>query len=292
MGALCAYALSIGIIWIIILKHGPAIARLLSKVPLREAIGLMILQIPMLAFGGYAFQILAKNKGMPLAWQEWAGLSFIANLLNQFLPYRPGMVFRYFYLRHNYQIKPKNFMQLSFFYFGIVLTLSAAFTLGGAFQSGFLPPFHPLMMVSCLLLLIAGGSFFLLDNKVTLLFSSCPLFAMMSLTAFILWGCFWATGKPVPFVHCIFLAGVINVALIFPITPGNIGILEGLIGLVTQHFYQDFSLGFSVCALYRATQSIASLLMGLSFGLILFTPVFFAPGKKLDFGPSPSKRVV
>ncbi len=57
--------------------------------------------------------------------------------------------------------------------------------------------------------------------------------------------------------------------MIFPITPGNIGVLETLVGTLTQMMYHDFSLGFSVTALFRATQWIPSIVLGTSFSLLL-----------------------
>lgn len=262
---------------------------------------LILLQIPMIALGGYAFKILCTAFNIHLRWQDWAGLSFIANFLNQLLPYRPGMAFRYLYLRQHYHMKTTEFIYVMLVYLLLTLIISAAFTLIGWFV-GDLPKSFNQITILALLLIVALSGFFiwlrmrsatsfqksqplysvsqvihksleaihiLIKNPVIFIGSLLSLIVVNLLTALIFYAIFLATGFTLPLSNCIFLVGIITIAMIFPITPGNIGVLETLVGTLTQMMYHDFSLGFSVTALFRATQWIPSIVLGTSFSLLL-----------------------
>lgn len=256
---------------------------------------LIFLHIPMIALGGLAFKILCTPFKIYLRWQDWAGLSFIANLLNQLFPYRPGMGFRYLYLRQRYKMSNAEFIYVMLVYFLFTLAISAAFTLIGGLTGAIPKSFNHIMLIA--LALVTLIAFFILwlnihrpseksslhrlvqktlhamhilvNNPAILIGSSISLILANILAALIFYVTFIAIGTPLPFSNCLFLVGIIVIAMIFPITPGNIGVLEALVGTLTQMMYQDFSLGFSVVALYRASQWVPSIVLGSSFSLVL-----------------------
>jgi uncharacterized membrane protein YbhN (UPF0104 family) len=263
---------------------------------------LVLLQIPLIASGGLAFKILCKRFNIDLHWQDWVGLSFIANLVNHLLPYRPGVAFRYMFLQQRYQMKVMDYVYIMLIYGLLMLGISAGFTLIGWLNSTIAHTFNKVIFISFglflfILLIILGlklikfesGWFntkfknlgsdtfhkgmqamkLLIDNPLILLGSALSLLMLNLITAVIFYLIFKAAGVSLPFTDCVFLVGIATIAMIFPITPGNIGVLETLIGTLTQMMYGNFSIGFSVTALFRATQWIPSIILGTSFSLVL-----------------------
>jgi uncharacterized membrane protein YbhN (UPF0104 family) len=299
--SLISYLVLAGIIIGLIFYYGKDIYAIFAHVKWWLICVMISLQIPMIALGGYAFQILCKRFDIQLRWQDWAGLSFIANFLNQLLPYRPGVGFRYLYLRQHYQMKSAQFIYVMLVYFLLTLIISAGFTIIGWLFGNLPQNFNNITLVALLVIILVCSFIFwlkttqsrhanenfplylphqliqktlqaihLLINNPVILFSSClTLFFVNLLTAVIFHVTFIAVSAPMPFSDCIFLVGIITIAMLFPITPGNIGVLETLLGTLTQLMYNDFSLGFSVSALYRASQWIPSIILGTSFSMLL-----------------------
>lgn len=295
-----SYLMLTAIIGSVIYFYGSDIFLTLAKVKW-WIIGILIfLHIPMIASGGLAFQILCSRFDIHLRFQDWFGLSFIANLLNQILPYRPGMGFRYLYLHQRYHIGATQFIYIMLVYFLLTLAVSSIFTLVGWQISNLSKSFtHITLMALLLILLISGlilwlkgkniqnidepskifphhfiqkslhGMKILINSPAILLSVTGAIILSNLLTALIFYIIFIGIGVNIPFSDCIFLVGIIALAMIFPITPGNIGVLETLIGTITQMMYNDFSLGFSATALYRASQWITSIVLGTTFSFIL-----------------------
>jgi uncharacterized membrane protein YbhN (UPF0104 family) len=299
--SLISYLILTGIIIGLIFYYGKDIYAIFIRVKWWLISLMILLQIPMIALGGYAFGILCKRFDIHMRWQDWAGLSFIANFLNQLLPYRPGIGFRYLYLRQHYHMKSTEFIYVMLVYFLLTLVISAAFTLIGWLFGDLPKSFNNVTLIALLVVILVCSFIFwlkisqtknenkelslflphqliqktlravhLLINNPVILFSSCfTLFIVNLLTALIFHVTFICAGAPIPFTDCIFLVGLITIAMLFPITPGNIGVLETLLGTLTQLMYNDFSLGFSVSALYRASQWVPSIVFGTSFSMLL-----------------------
>lgn len=255
----------------------------------------IVLQIPMIASGGLAFKILCTSLDISMRFKDWVGLSFIANFLNQLLPYRPGVGFRYLYMRQHYHMKAVQFVHVMFIYFLLTMLSSCAFTLIGWFNSKITTNYYTHILSACgffiaILLCIFFLRFLfshnrpshsgfiekltvalntLLNNPGALISATLSLLTLNALTAIIFYLIFLSLGNPLPFADCIFIVGIVILSMIIPITPGNIGVLESIVGTLTQMLYQDFSLGFSATALFRVSQWIPSVLLGTCFSLVL-----------------------
>ncbi|MBS0289179.1 MAG: flippase-like domain-containing protein [Proteobacteria bacterium] len=315
-----SYLLLFALITGILLYNGKDIIALFKKVNI-VLIGIsMLLQIPMIACGGLAFKILCTALGIEIRWQDWAGLSFIANFLNQLLPYRPGVGFRYLYMRQHYHMKTSQFFHVMFIYLLLTLLVSCLFTLFGWLMTDIPNNFN--IMVLCALGFSLGmivafillkkqkflinasmhktqeqslaaklmhAFFTLINNPAALLGATLSLLCVNLFTAAIFYFVFMSTGSPLPLGDCFFLVGIVVLAMIIPITPGNIGVLETLVGTLTQALYHDFSLGFGVTALFRASQWLPSMLLGTGFSLFLvgslipkFKPLQLGPRQTVD----------
>ncbi|MGE3319468.1 MAG: YbhN family protein [Candidatus Berkiella sp.] len=252
---------------------------------------LSLLHIPMIALGGLSFKFLCSHYEINLKWRDWAGLSFIANFLNQLLPYRLGMGFRYLYMRQHFHMANSQFVYVMLIYFVFTIVICAIFALLGWLFSNLPATFNHLFYVTCLLGFFFTGFIIWLkrsrfnatqimgkaltalqeliaDPKI-FFFSFIALTLVNILMAALFYLCLLAINAPLPISHCLFLVGVLTIAMLFPLTPGNIGILEALFGTLTQVIYHDFSMGFAAIALYRVSQWIPSIILGSTFSFLL-----------------------
>jgi uncharacterized membrane protein YbhN (UPF0104 family) len=255
-------------------------------------IGLLsFLHIPMIALGGLSFKILCSHYHINLRFKDWAGLSFIANFLNQLLPYRLGMGFRYIYMRQHFKMSNAQFIYVMLIYFIFTVVICAIFALLGWLISDLPSDFDKLFYVTCFVGILFVS--FIIWLKVTHFNASktvgemlkalqqliaSPKICVLSLLALIgvnllstalFYICLFAIDAPLPIAQCLFLVGILTVAMLFPLTPGNIGVLEALFGTLTQVIYHDFSMGFAAIALYRVSQWIPSIILGSSFSFLL-----------------------
>lgn len=270
---------------------GKDISHILSHLPWWAMCLVVLLHIPAIAGGGLAFEVLCSRFHIHLRYKDWFGLSFIANFLNQLLPYRPGMGFRYLYLRKQYAMKPTYFFNIMLFYLLLTLIISAIFTLIGWLGSTLPIDFQLMLFITLFLGLGTSAAFFwiktqkqphraftvlhaLLNHRVILIKTVLILIGINIISTFIFYILFSTMHAPIPIMQCVFLVGIYAIAMLFPITPGNIGLLEVLFGTLTQVLYQDFSLGLSVIALYRVTMWIPSVVLGTGFSLLLIGSTF------------------
>ncbi|HET9843559.1 MAG TPA: lysylphosphatidylglycerol synthase transmembrane domain-containing protein [Gammaproteobacteria bacterium] len=266
------------------------------------------LQIPLIGLGGYPFKVLIAKFGYILPWREWMGLSFIATLLNQILPYRPGIAFRYFYLKKKFHLPLSLFSLATMLYMLMVTFTSALWVFIPSFFVG-LPKkmehevatglIYVLFLIIILIFTHILLRFLTQKNLLhrylkrftqsyrTLFASPQILFLSWFIICFIqllsvltFYLTFMSLNYPILLGHCFFLVGITTLSLLFPLTPGNIGILETAIGGLTHALYNNFGLGFSAMLLYRLAQLSVSLIGGSLFSFILLK--HFLPAQK-DF---------
>lgn len=280
----------------LIFIHHEEFLNLSTQLQLPSLIALVLLQIPFIGLGGWPFKTLVTPLGYSLRWRDWFGLSFVANFINQILPYRPGLAFRYFYLKKNYGMTLSHFTVTMLLYTWIMLLCSSmmiiapwllraslqrenimVFTLWGTF--GLLG----LMVVFVLGLLWIKHHkpHWIRQKQVFAHLKSLvknPKILMMTVAGFILMqGClilsfklvFMALNHSVHWLDLVFIAGLFIWCLIVPITPGNIGLIEAFMGGLTQTLYGQFSLGFSAIVLWRIAQLGVGLLLGTGFSWLL-----------------------
>ncbi len=285
------YFCLIAIICALFYYHHVALTAVFSRVQWTYIIVLSLLHIPMIALGGLSFKFLCSHYHIHLNFTQWAGLSFIANFLNQLLPYRLGMGFRYLYMRQHFQMSNAQFVYVMFIYVIFTLIISAFFALLGWHLSELPQSFNQLFYISSFMGLLFAGLVLWLklsqfkttrtlgeilhalqqliaDPKI-FFYSIFALIGVNILTAVLFYLCLIAIHAPLPMAQCLFLVGIMTIAMLFPLTPGNIGVLEALFGTVTQLIYHDFSIGFAAIALYRVSQWIPSIILGSSFSFLL-----------------------
>jgi uncharacterized membrane protein YbhN (UPF0104 family) len=266
------------VIGIILYYQGIPIFNTLAQANLSIISIIILLTIPYNALGGYGFSILSRPYNIHIHWMDWMGLSFIASFINQFLPYRPGLAVRFVYLQKHYKMTFSQFSLIMFIYFLLTFFCGLLF-----FSTGFFIPlpheFYKIFYISTGILLVTFLIYVLLKKRFNLHnFMKHPFVLLSALFVFfviqlIAAGCLYfafdALHYSFSFFNCIFLTGLLCIAMIFPITPGNIGVLETLLGTLTHLMVNDFTIGFSAMALLRASQWIVVVILGIYFSIKL-----------------------
>lgn len=279
---------------------GAEIKETLARINLYWFVIFCSLQSIILILSGLAFQVLSIPFQYRLKWIDWLGLSFIANFINQLIPYRPGMVIRYYYLNKNYQMPLKIYGWIMLIYFSLTCFIAGLYLLVG-WTFGQLGTFDRTQLLQLLLLLglfitLLLGMIYLrskinlrpkqrlIDNKLQTLLTAVKQFSLhpksiflssvvfatsFFLSSLLFYFSFIAMQYNVPFTDCLLITGTITLASVIPITPANIGINESLLGGLTQILYQDFSIGFIVALVFRISQLIPGILFGSLFSFYL-----------------------
>ena len=294
--------ISIIFVFFLVMMHKDEFGSLFQNTKPIPMLTLILLQIPLIALRGYPFKVLVSSLGYEIRIRDWAGLSFIANFLNLVLPYRPGMVFRYWYLKKHYRLPLSHFTRVSLFYFALLIACSGLMVVFPLFwipiPEVFLAPFYLFLEWLGLGVLLTGftliGLGFLLKRlqvkakskellKSFAPFIKHPHHLLKTLTGFIIlqgltglsfYVTFIGLNAPLSFIHCIFIVGFSTLFMIVPLTPGNFGLLETALGGLTQALFGNFSLGFSAILLFRIAQLLISTLLGSGFCLLLLGHFF------------------
>tara|TARA_R110002110_G_scaffold121431_2_gene297250 strand:- start:87454 stop:88395 length:942 start_codon:yes stop_codon:yes gene_type:complete len=275
-------------------KHKIEIQQSFQNIRMFEILAITLIQIPIIGLGGMAFYFLSF-RAIKISKVDSIGLSYIANLLNQILPYRPGMIYRYFFLKYKYQMPLSLFFCIMSLYLIFTLITGSLFTVIGWWWANLsiinLNDFFILssivLSIIVLSLLVRIPKNFNFEEKFPTLHERLnyikqnllhPELLSISFLIFIgihllistsLFYIYQSLNHTIPFTHCIFLAGMMSLSSILYVTPGNIGINESLFAAITQVIYQDFSIGLSASLLFRITQWIPGICLGCIFGLFL-----------------------
>ena len=110
----------------------------------------------------------------------------------------------------------------------------------------------------------------MLNEPLVLLKTFFALFFVRCLAVFGHLYAFYAMGLHASFALAAIVVSLITLSSIILITPGNVGISETIVGLITQQLYGDFAIGFSSIALYRACNIATAVLAGMPLSYSLF----------------------
>lgn len=258
---------------------------------------LILLHAGITILSGLAFSMLCRNKGYSTKWFEWMGLSFFANFANQILPYRPGIFIRYAYLKKNYAIKLKTYVYLNFIFFTFVIISALICLLLGYFlleqgsksDLNFLEKYfaqYGVIGLTFFFCFICVSYFYNIYKKNLRqpFFLSNALFGphfkgfilillVHLLLSYQFYFGFKSLGLEIPFTNALCISGLVSLSLIVPISPGNLGVIESLMGLLTSWWYNDFALGLATALLYRTTLLMSSCAGSIFFYIILIKKI-------------------
>ena len=275
----------------LIYKHYDEFILILSRLTLNTFTMLFLINTIVVFLSGFIFNLLSLKLDYRLMKKDWIGLSYAAGLLNQLFPYRPGLAFRYYYLKKKYQFKNGAFVTLSLFTMGLIILTALIFILLSGYTTHLTEYFTPLILMA-----ITLSVFFLLclyifpkfkrflNEKGLYYFKALLKYPLVGIFAFLViaiaqylnaigfYMIYHAIELPLSLWHCLFLTSLLTISTLFPVTPGNIGVAESFIGVTTQWLFGEFSIGFMAVAIYRMAQLSVSLVIGLPF-LVYFVIV-------------------
>lgn len=289
--SLLLLVLFVGFCFWLLYKHYNALIDYFYALNWHHFVLICIAHTAFVALGGLAFAKLCQVKNYHTKWYEWLGLSFFANFFNQLLPYRPGLVIRYAYLKRNYHISLKDYLNINFIFF-IFITLAALLFFLFGFM--YIPTEikNKFVQFNISATSLFWGFIILLFTAATVLYiytvyhntqnrhfwhnlkrmffseNILSFFSIILMQLFLTLGfylCFYSLNIQLPFFEVVCISGAVSLSMILPITPGNLGIIEWLMGTLTLWWYDDFTLGLATALIYRA-----ALLISASIGCCIF----------------------
>jgi uncharacterized membrane protein YbhN (UPF0104 family) len=276
------FSLVILLISYLVNTHYAHIEKALLQISWKQSLLLIFMQIPAIAFTGYPLKLLLHQYNIKAI--HWISMSFISYLVNYLLPCRPGIPFRYFYLQKYYQqrIPLLEYSVVTIQYF-LLLMLTGGMLLFIYWPFDNWLPAIPLYLQLFGLLSSIAGFLWVLGKKHI---RQLPLMVLGYLIIYMsMSACFYLAYNnihaPISWTHAIILTITWNIISSVPITPGNIGVSEAFFVFLSHYFLNDVSIGLSAVLLFRISQLLTTLLIGVPMSLCLVGR-WLPDGKTLD----------
>lgn len=252
-------------------------------------------------FNAFAFKVNTSIFNIHLKLREWIGLSVTNTFYNYIFPARSGMAFRIAYLKKQYQFPVSSYLTFlsgAYLILFFVSSLSATvLCIGFFFQS---EQFHSGFLYVSLGLLLSTGVFLgmlnllnpkllsdqnrislflknsiesfhyfkLNKNKLKYLFL-CKFFFLLSISLR-LFVSYSVLGIHLSYMKLLLACSFLMFSMVISIIPGNLGIREGIIGIITNIMglsIEDAMLG---ALLDRVVSMIIVFVLGIIFHYVLF----------------------
>lgn len=295
------YIIGLLSIWIIIwfLSIKPEILKNLQQISWRYSTGLIILSVLIMIMLGLIFKHLISMFGLNLSIREWLGLTSVNTMCNYYLPTQGGLIVRGAYLKRQYNFPFSRYASLVmisqllmigviatfgmffliinidilnentfplFFLFGIVLIitlLSPQIMLTLAIKSKRFGKIKPFLQQ------FIKGLEIWRQHRVEKMYLSLLMVIVIFLWGFKLYICFMAIGEPVNFGQIMIIQTLINFSLVISITPGNLGIKEGITAFSANLFGISPTTALLASLVDRAIAVLVVFSMGMVFSHIL-----------------------
>lgn len=247
------------------------------------------------------FKLLLEIFCLDLRFKEWFGLTVINTMISYYTPVRGGLVARAYYLNRKYNLSYSRYAALlggSYSINFFVASLGTIFfILSAGLYSGFFNQ-NILRLGAGLLFgtVVANVLLFKLCSRMTsfklgkygqvlgdvaegvALFRKRPLLvAKIALVQFCvivimggkLYWSFEAIGKTVGLLDILAVQCLVTFSMLVSITPGNLGIKEGVIGLLASQFGVPFADAVLAASVDRGVSMFTTFLFGLIYSKIL-----------------------
>lgn len=273
-----------GVAWIV-QNHSAAIGDVWEQLTAWKIGSMIIMQVGIIFFLSYPAFYIIRVAGYEVSFKHIIPLSYVGITLNHFIPYRPGFALRWYFLQRIYHIELKTFVCTMAIYFmwlfiiAVAALLFASFHLEVIVQSKYFR--SGAEWIPALVFFGFGGLFFV-RNRLSLsdfrffqilakLFCEWKnLLPFLVLTMILYYALvvsishhFAIIGIHLGLYECLFFISCVQLSNIVHVTPGNMGIIESLLGAVTYWMHDDFAMGFTVVTLFRLSQVSAGILVSL-----------------------------
>lgn len=267
--------------------------------------------IAALSFGTFfflaiQFKLLVEIFYLNLRFKEWFGLTVINTMISYYTPARGGLIARAYYLNRKYDLSYSKYISLvggsyaiNFMVASLGIIFFSAFSalLRGAWNLKILGVGTVLLMATmalCALLLtcssrivfiktgriynvlnnfMEGLNLFIKHPFMVLKISFIQFFLIIIMGAKLYWS-FKATGRAVEFTDILVVQSFVVFSMIVSITPGNLGIKEGIIGLLASHLGVPFADAILAASIDRGISMLITFLLGMSYSKILIENEF------------------
>jgi len=238
---------------------------------------------------------------VPLRTREWIGLSVINTMYNYFLPFQGAMLLRAQYLKRKYGFEYSKYAALAggSLLIGLLLSglISIVLLLVKYVLTGFL--YKNLLILVCILFVITVAlavffwnigssgirtrwswfdrliskiltavSFFKKDNHILAVITLSTL-ALYFFSGLRLYFSFQALGISIGLLEILIVQSISVFSMILPITPGSLGVREGIIGLVCMMLHVNIEDAILAAALDRVAGIVTTFSLGTVYHFIL-----------------------
>ncbi len=210
----------------------------LKKISPFVAVEVFFLYILMLAVLILIYQATMKLVNIKISFKENGLINAYSLFMNFFIPGQTGPAFRAYYMKKNYSLKYLNYTLSTIFYYLIYGLLSVIFILVGS-QPIYLS--LPVILIFILIAVLAIRIYLKKKKQVRLelsiksiAFLTLATFCQVVLQSVIYFIEIHSIASGIHFNQVITYTGVANLALFAALTPGAIGIREGLLILTEK----------------------------------------------------------
>lgn len=295
------YALTImGLAYFIFLKWDTI--QELGEISVGSLIALIILCLTMNLINAVSFRVSMKIFQLNLRFNEWFGLATINTMYNFLLPAKAGFAIRGIYLRKKHGFEYARYVSLMGGGFILLFLTSSLLCLTFGYQYYLSDKISPLLYYFLMLAFIGSVTLIILffklnpnrirgDGKIAgFIRRSCQglqsyaqkpklllgIIGLQILALFInglrIIVVYKAFQVNVDFEAALFVQGLISMSLIISITPGNLGIREGIIGVSAFLLGTTIEKAIFIALIDRLILSLLIFLMGVIFTRLLLHP--------------------
>lgn len=295
------FLLLILIIAIIYIKNNQDAFLLLYQIKLSDILILLFVGVVAFLPLAYEFRFVSNVFQLSLKFKEWFGLSALNTFYSYFIPARGGLLARAYYLKSKYNFDYTKYMALlggSFLLAFLVASLTAIILLLArylfydAFEQNlflislglfvitsiasiilwFFPTFKSktgLQKLDKLInSVIVGFQYFKTNNKL-LFIIALTHFALIFFMGLRLYFSFRAIDIPVNVLSILIIQALVVFSMVLSITPGNLGIKEGIIGLLATMIGVPLKDAILAAAIDRAVAMIIVFSLGGIYHFVL-----------------------
>ena len=274
---------------------------LFTRIGVKDILIIVTLSVTTFFFLSIQFHTIIKIFGVALAFKEWFGLTVVSTMISYYTPVKAGMVARAYYLKKIHQFSYSNYISLlSASYLINLLVASGTSSWLSFFSYHFYSQNEwPIFVLSIVLLMITvacailvlfcssvisfnpgnallnfmtdlmGGFRILMKKKSILAKIAGIQLVLIFIMALKLYWSFKAIGIQVSFVHILIIQSLTTFSTVVSITPGNLGVKEGIIGSFAFMLNIPATDAIFAATVDRGISMVVTFALGLIFSKIL-----------------------
>lgn len=275
----------------------------LKEVPVYYIVWLAIISVALSYLNAYQFNFLLRVFNLKLPFKEWFGISVSSAMYNYILPGKGGLAIRGAYLKEKFKLPYAHYLSLvaGSYLINLMVAGLVAVLLGIWFiVQRTIPLSNPILVVSLIAASSLGALIFININpekipkkgkllsflhqtmkgfqlfkeqKVYFLAVCAIQFLLIAFTAYRLYLSFYILGFEITYVQVCFIQSLVILSRIISITPGNMGIKEGIIAFTSTAFNVSIDNALLSAVFERIVDMMIIFTLGAVFSRILLDDI-------------------